>query len=43
MTIIQSMLTKTDSYDFKCVLYVFEALGVITYYTLECKANLKPL
>jgi hypothetical protein len=43
MAIIQCMLAKTDSYDFKSVLFVFEALGTLVYYTLESKLDIKPL
>jgi hypothetical protein len=37
------MLSKTDTYDFKSVLFVFEALSTLVYYTLESKIDMKPL
>jgi hypothetical protein len=43
MAIIKAMLGKTDSYDFKSVVFVFEALGVLTFYTVETKVDVRPI
>lgn len=43
MAVIKLMLTKTDTYDFKSVAFVFEALGVLTFYLLQGKHDLQQL
>lgn len=32
--VITNMLKKTESYDFKCVVFLFEALSTLMYYML---------
>ena len=43
MAIIKAMLLKTDSYDFKSVVFVFETLGVLIFHTIDAKADLRPI
>jgi uncharacterized membrane protein (GlpM family) len=39
MAVISNMLKKTDIYDFKCVVFLFEAFSTLTYYMVAQNAN----